>query len=543
MLDATSKKLLRLVDAGQPASVRQAVITVLAELDMRDKEATGLLVASLDDGDPAVRVAALTAVGKLRLEEALPRLLERVSQGGAESELAAQAAAKLGAKGTKALRDFMGKVAPGLRRRIAAALGSAGTTSGSSAAVEALLDSDPGVIDAAARTLGTEIPTLEAAKRRALADHLVGLLSRMKNAAPLSAASETAVIRLLGALGAPKAEALLWQRTQSAYPADLRSAALQALGSSVHEVDKDGLKLLVLCAGDPDFRVAAPALMILKGMPVSAKMLPTWLTLLQAPDVAVRRLALEKAGDLDRPEVAQALLAQLTHPDRGLRDEALRRLAELKEGHRALAEALLAAATPDEAWMLARAQAPFVNEYPPTLRERIFDKAATYLEAGDRRADALLSVLRAVDARAVSDRLTDRGIALRKKKKYEAAQRVLRFLARDPAAGPPVRMELAGCNLKLSSHDLSAEARAGDPCLDQFASLLNSYPDELKDFVTRAKWLEPEDLFYLGFHFIERERREKEFGGDLLRLLLKRSPKSKLAKDAKSKLLRQGLKP
>jgi hypothetical protein len=48
-------------------------------------------------------------------------------------------------------------------------------------------------------------------------------------------------------------------------------------------------------------------------------------------------------------------------------------------------------------------------------------------------------------------------------------------------------------------------------------------------------------LFYLGFHFIERMKEERDFGADVLRLLIRRSPKTKLAKDAKNKLRSQGL--
>jgi hypothetical protein len=58
----------------------------------------------------------------------------------------------------------------------------------------------------------------------------------------------------------------------------------------------------------------------------------------------------------------------------------------------------------------------------------------------------------------------------------------------------------------------------------------------------QAKWLQPEDLFYLGFHFVEGDRSEREFGAQALRLLLKRSPRSKIAKDARSKLRSAGLK-
>src|SRR6185312_11511878 len=110
--------------------------------------------------DAAVRAQLLTAAGQLRVEPALPQLLKKIEEGGEESERAAHAAARLGARGTKALQDLMHKVAPGLRRRIAGALAAAGTASAGSAAIDALLDSDPGVVDAAARSLSGEIPAM-----------------------------------------------------------------------------------------------------------------------------------------------------------------------------------------------------------------------------------------------------------------------------------------------------------------------------------------------------------------------------------------------
>jgi hypothetical protein len=57
----------------------------------------------------------------------------------------------------------------------------------------------------------------------------------------------------------------------------------------------------------------------------------------------------------------------------------------------------------------------------------------------------------------------------------------------------------------------------------------------------KAKWLDAEDFFYLGFHFAEKDRQEQKLGGEALKLAIKRSPKSKLAKDAKTKLKREGL--
>jgi HEAT repeat protein len=540
MPDATAKKLLRLLRPDSAPELRRAAVQVLGEVGTRDGELTASLREALDDPDAEVRLEALHAVGKLRIEPTLPRLVQRIAEGGPESEAAALAAAKMGDKGTRTLRDLMGHVAPGLRRRIAAAMASAGTVSAETAAVDALLDSDPGVVDAAARSLGAEIPLLTPANRKVLADHLLDLLKKKKGP-PLPPASETAIVRLVAALGDERAQKALWERTLPAYPADVRGAALHALGRWAESPSKDELKRLLTCAADADFRVASPALMILKGVPVQDRQLTDWLALLDAPDVAVRRAAIDKVCDRDRPDVAAALLRQLNHRDRELRDQALAHLTRLVKGRQALADSVLEAASPDEAWVLARAIAPFLGDFPAAMQEAVFTRACKYLDAGDRRADPLLFLLREADPRALRDRLEERGVALRKKKDYARALAYFRLLARAPACAASVRFELAGCALKTSAKDVSAEARAADPVLQQFAALVHSHEAEVTAALQKAKWLEPEDLFYLGFHFAEKDHQEQKFGGVALKLLVKRSPKSKLAKDAKTKLKREGV--
>jgi HEAT repeat protein len=540
MLDATAKKLLRLLRPEITPELRRAAIAVLSEVGTRGGETTIALNETLDDPDAGVRLEALRAVGKLRIEQALPRLVDRITEGGPESEAAALSAARLGDKGTRALQNLMHRVAPGLRRRIAAAMAGAGTASGETAAVDALLDTDPGVVDAAARSLSAEIPTLTPTNRKALADHLLDVLKPKKGSA-LSTASETAIVRLIAAMGDERAEATLWDRSLPSYSPEVRGAALQALGRWAESPNKEKLKRLLTCAGDADFRVAMPALMILKGIPVADRQLADWLPLLDAPDVAVRRTVIDKIGDRDKAEIAAALLRQLGHRDRELRDQALSRLTKLTKGRQALAEALLDAATPDEAWFLSKAVAPFFRDFPGKLHEAIFARACKHIDASDRRADALLFLIRESDARGLRDRLEEKGLALRKKKDYTRALTYFRLLGRDPACAASVRFELAACGLKVSPKDVNADARAADPVLPQFAALIHSHEAEVSEMLQKAKWLEPEDLFYIGFHFAEKDHQEQKFGGTALKLLLKRSPKSKLAKGARTKLKREGL--
>src|SRR5205823_1774222 len=174
LMQVPAAKLVRLLGADQPADVRRATTVVLAELGLRDNEVSAAVRDALDDPESAVRLQAIHAVGKLRIDAALPHLLDRIRGGGPEAEQAAEAAVRLGAKGSKALQGLMPKVAPGLRRYIAAALASGGT--GADAAALAMLrEKDPNVVESAVRSLVGKIPTLTKAQHRALTDELLAL--------------------------------------------------------------------------------------------------------------------------------------------------------------------------------------------------------------------------------------------------------------------------------------------------------------------------------------------------------------------------------
>jgi HEAT repeat protein len=533
MQQVPTKKILKLLNPANAPEVRCAAALVLAEVGVRDGDVNQALSSCLDDTVPAVRLQAIRAVGKLGVAAVLPRLLERIEHGGEESHVAAEAVARLGEKGSKALHGLMPRVAPGVRRTIAAALAAEGR-GGADDALSVLLDKDPGVVEGALQSLIGHMPTLSADRRAALVEQLVERLEDRKT--PLSAVSEAAIVRLLAALGDERAAPLFWERIAPPVRVEVRAQALQALGEWVETPSKEQLKRLLACAVERDFRVAAPALMILKRLPVTDKALPDWLALLDAPDVTGRRLALEKVGDHDTAAVAAALLGQLRHPDRVLREAALNYLAKLKHGRQALTTALLEAETPDEVWTLARTQVHLAPSYPEGWRDKVFAQASKYLEADDRRAEPLLFLLRETDGHDLRDRLEARALHWRKKKDYAQALHYLRLLARDPACGFSTRLELAACGLKVSTHDLSAEARANDPCLQQFVKLCDVDDATLLAALETSKWLEPEDLYYLGFHLAEQEGRAKKCAAAVLQLVSKRSPRSKLGQAAKSKL-------
>ena len=115
------EKIIALAESDHPSEVRCAAITILGELGGRHAEVSSAILGALASDDGAVRIRAVYAAGQLKIDKALPRLLERINHGGREGQLAAEAAAKLGAKGSQALQEVIHKVVPGVRKYIAAA--------------------------------------------------------------------------------------------------------------------------------------------------------------------------------------------------------------------------------------------------------------------------------------------------------------------------------------------------------------------------------------------------------------------------------------
>jgi hypothetical protein len=281
--------------------------------------------------------------------------------------------------------------------------------------------------------------------------------------------------------------------------------------------------------------------MLLKKVSAGRKNVKHWLGLLDAPDVAAHQVAIEKLREVDSAEVAKALLQQLHHPDKELRDNALAALRDLKAGRDALFAALLEAGTPDEAWTLARAQVQAAQQWSAAQRQKLLARACQAHESDDRRSDAMWFLLREIDGEKLRRQLEERALQLRKKKDFTSSLAYWRLLTRDPAVGAELRFELAATALKLSNHDTAGAAREADPALHQFSRLLQDPAFDLIGHVLAAKWLEEMDLFYLGFHFAEEPRSAREFGRQVLKSVIERWPKSPLAKNAKQKLKSEGL--
>src|SRR5207302_612934 len=161
---------------------------------------------------------------------ALPRLEKLVRGGGPEVEPAVHAASQLGPRGNRLMSAIMTEATPALRSRIADILARSGTGNALIITAHALLDPDPKVVDAAARSLGSQVPSFAVPQRNALVKFLIESLQPGKGKR-LPPRSEAAMVRVLGTMHDGKAEELFWSRIAPPSAPNVRVAALHALGA------------------------------------------------------------------------------------------------------------------------------------------------------------------------------------------------------------------------------------------------------------------------------------------------------------------------
>ena len=542
MADISTKRLAQLIDDGAKPELRISAIRIAGALGSRKEKAlVDSLLKVLDEESAAPRLAAVEALGELGADQALPRILEMVREDEQAVEVAVRAAGRLGKRGPKAVTDLMAEANPVLKRRIAAALAHGGTDNSLKSSLQTLMDPDPSVVEAAVRELAAEARSMTEKQKRALGEQLLEILQGKGDSAP-SSASEVGMIRILGELREADAEKLFWEKIDPSHPVPLRAAALESLARLEWKSTDARLQKLFDCAKERNFDIISRALMLLQKVPVKGKAGKQWEDLLTASDVAAKRLAVEKLRDVGTIGIARAMVPLLDQPHRGLQQDALHALRDSPKGRQALQESLIQAETADQAWNLARACKPMAKDLTEKQREEILKVAGGWQEEQDPRAKAMWFLLREMDEERTHQDLTDRAQGLRKKKKYEQSLSYYQMLTRDPACDPALRFEQAAVLLKLSPKDTAPVARNSDPALGQFGRLLQNTSFDLPAALGKAKWLDEEDLFYLGFHFAEESHRPaKELGKEALKMVIKKTPRSKMGKNAKSKLKTEGL--
>jgi HEAT repeat protein len=524
---------------GDEALEKQiAAAIVLGELRAKGPEVTEALAKKLDSGIGLLQHHALEALARVGAKKALPRIFPLLAAREEDvRKSAARAIASIGEEVVPLIRERMATATPDEHRALDNVLAMLGGKDAFTALLAGLAGSDGEAAKAAAIAMRQRIKEADGNRRRSyLAETEKFLEKQTKSKDKKSEAAMAAALKILGYLEDEKAMATLLAYAKDAKaPASVRQEALIALRFTLAD-KKDAPKVvdvLLECAGSPDRTLAHTALHTLGSLnlPSSAGVTKHLEQLVGHPDLERARFVIDMLGRQGGADAAKVLVKLLGSVDRRRAELAATALTGKEEAVPLLAKALLETEDADRGWMIRNVLRPSAKKMTTATRKQLLEQAMEKMGDSKRGWEAMLDVVRDADPDAVATSLRDLGLKLRKKGD-EKASTVLGLLCRSDRATDDDRYMLASLELAKSSKDTRAGARATDEALRQLSTLLTRGYD-LAGALKKDRAVGPEEMYYLGFHFVEGRH---PLGRELLSEVVKKAGRAKVGKMAKNKL-------
>lgn len=536
--------------ASDAVEKRIAAAIVLGEIRAKGAGVADALAKTLDSGIVPLQRHALEALARVGAKKAVPRIVPLL--GAREEDVrraAVEAMVSVGDDVLPTIRARMAEASPEERRSIDAILAALGGKDAFHVLLDGLAASDAEAAKAAAIAVRQRVKDADARQRRSYLAEAEKFLEKQtkKGGAPGPIA---AGVKILGYLEDEKAIPTLLEFTSAkGNAAPVRQEALIALRFLLGKKGADARKVvgaLVDAADDPDRSLAQTALHTLAGVDLPAEAMKRLEKLVEHPDVERARFVLEMLGRQPGAEPARLLVKVLaTTKDKRRAEIAASCLVELAEGQPSgqpgsvpvrdeavapLAKALLETDDADRAWLLRNVLRPSAKKVASATRKQMIEVASKRLGAGNRNWEPLLATVRDADAAAAAEAM--RGLAQKlRRSNPEKALTVLRVLCRNECTDDD-RYALAAAELSRGPHDTRPAARAGDESLRLLGALLDRGFD-VATHLRKDKSLALDHLYYVGFHFSEQGH---PLGEDLLRTVVEKGGRAKIAKMAKSKL-------
>jgi HEAT repeat protein len=543
-LKAVTAKLLEMLESDDPERQRAAAL-LIGELQVRDARVLKTLGKMIASKDRPAQEMALDALAGVKSLSTLRLLLPLLEEDEALRKRTEDTLARFGKAAVAPLRRaaFKDPAATARRRRsIIGIIARAGGKNAVPALLPFLSDRDLDVARVAGVTIRHGLDQLKPADRRDLLRRIQLFLKRVPPQDPTLA---LVAIDLLASFHEAVARRGLMRLARKEFHPNVRRAALLGLLRHLQGKRPDAalVRQLLGTAQELPFQpVPATALDLLDRMDLGREYERDCLKLLKSIHFPVRKFAVRKLAGVESQAAARALIETVGTGDPRLREVALECLQKLGTARKLLLEGFLRARDPATASAFAKALEPHRDRLSPDARRRIVARGWKLWMKGDALAEPTLALGCGLDPKRFYREALHCAQSLKRAKKYDRLAASLRLALQTGQADDDLRLGLAVAELKLSPHDINRAARAADPSLDLFGQLLERPKFPLLGRLKKERaHLAPEDLFYLGFHFSEFEQGGREFGGDVLRLVIQRSPRTKYGRAARNKLKLQGL--
>ncbi|HZE88420.1 MAG TPA: HEAT repeat domain-containing protein [Verrucomicrobiae bacterium] len=537
------KKIVGLLKVGKPEQQMAAAI-VLGELRPKDGEAVRLLGQALQGSSRPVRLVCIDALGKIALPAGLHFLMPLLEiEDGDVRARTLEALASFGPKAVPAVAKRIVDAPPPVRRALITVLSRIRGREAMEALLTVVQQAHPEASRESAQALSAVAAAIPKPERAAIRSRVEKILKGSPK--KVQPATLSASLTLLGTFGDASSAPLILRLAGSGYPEAVRREALLALGAALRGTTlspKILAGIFSLLTDRASQALTAAALEVLYRMEFPAVAGESLMALLEARDPAVRRFAARKLGSVGGVKASRRLIALLSDPDSSLRDASADSLSRLPEAAGLLLDELSRQSDVHKAWALAHILKNHAAKIPKGGLKDLTRKGIELILKDERVWEPFLHIVRHADSKLFHNSLLAEADRLKRQRKYDEAEAVLKPLLRTEQFDPEARFELALTSLKASAHREGVSPRTPDSPLDLFRQLARDAAFPLLQRLRKERiHLDSEDLYWLGFHLAEGAGDEKSLGAELLKMVSQKEGKSKLGRNARNKLRLEGL--
>jgi len=526
--------------------LRRAAAAVIGALKPTDRAVVDALGKSLSDPDPRLRRLCLEAIAGIGGTDAFQAVAELLGEEGEVGRLSVEVLTAMGPGVLARLKKLLDRSTPLARRRILAVATHLGGAAGIGLILHALESGHAQQVLELGERLAGKLSQTTGRDRSQLVAKIERFLESegARESSEAAAAGVDFLARILGS----EASAKLVAYADSKRGPMVRRRALEALARETADLPlaAEHVARLLALLNDRDYsNIVAPAMAVLERAKLTAANGPPLFALLHGSDPALRRFAIGALGQLDTPKSAEALLAVLAGDNPDLQKRAAVALSNLSAAVAPVVASLANAGDSQNAWLLAKILLPRAHHLKPDQAATLAMAAAKWLEPGDPRAEAVLSVLRSRHLDALRAAAEARLRRLKRARKPGEVLNLMRPLVREDGETPAeVRYEIALAEVVRGAKNVVREARLNHPGLFELEVLASDGTFELFARLRKEKgYLLAEDYYLIGSHFAERPLADRVLGGEILRWLVKSFPEDISTQGASNKLLMEGFAP
>ena len=543
-MDGTAKKLIALLDASSP-ELRMAAIRVVSEIGLNSTQVIHSIGRCLRDENEALRLLSLSALARLGAKEVVEQVVPLILEPGALRDHALRVVTAVGSSVIPHLTRLYGGADFHGKRALSSALAQIGGKTAFDFLLRVLPDEPFELKKHLTRSLCEALEAMAPAVQSSLHKPVVRFLTSAR-----ARKEPQLLVDLLVVLGYFHGEALarstrrlLLKYTASNFAPEVRRHALVSFQRLIAEGQPGGDQVAtlekLLC--DPDWHnVAQHALLVFQRIEFDrAKLLKLMSLLNRSPHFSVHIHIFERLRGQDRREVARSIIPFLSDGRFRVRDAAEATLRSIPSAIEDLFQVLM----DSEDSEVCQRVTSILREYPQEVRRGYLDTAIkrfiALFDRSDGRYQFFFDFAQAIDPEPLRQKIYQKARQLKgssAKDKWTKIAGYLQLLWDHHLITTEGRYLFAIALLRQSPKDLSPPARRSNLGLRVLRALIYDDGKKLLESLTKDRDVGPEEIFYVGFHFMEEGDELRPFARELLEHLIRKFPKSSLSSPARQKL-------